>query len=184
MAGRILCATNLSTQSISTYRYALQKARENNAKILVCHIISQRSIKAAKRLAYFLNETGKDIVKEKTYYAYRRMREQLSALFTKELKDHPESADLIEHLLVYHCNIAEELVEKANQFGCEAIVLGSHRISFLTRFFSGGTAKKILKQTKKPVFMVSLKKSKINVATNKELMFCEAKTSILYSLRV
>jgi len=66
---RILCATNLSNKSISTYRYALQKARENNAKILVCHIISQRSIKAAKRLAYFLNETGKDIVKEKTYYA-------------------------------------------------------------------------------------------------------------------
>lgn len=31
-AGRILCATNLSNKSVSTYRYALQKARENNAK--------------------------------------------------------------------------------------------------------------------------------------------------------
>ena len=136
MAGRILCATNLSNQSISTYRYALQKARENNAKILVCHIISQRSIKAAKRLAYFLNETRKDIVKEKTYSAFRRMREQLSALFKKELKDHPAYADLIEHLLVYHGKVAEELVEKANRFGCEAIVLGSHNSSFVKRFLA------------------------------------------------
>ena len=155
--GRILCATNLSNKSISTYRYALQKARENNAKVLVCHIISQRSIKAAKRLAYFLNETGKDIVKEKTYYAYRSMREQLSALFTKELKDHPESVDLIEHLLVYHGNIAEELVEKANRFGCDTIVLGSHKSSFVKRFIPGGTAKKVVKQTQKPVFLVSMK---------------------------
>jgi nucleotide-binding universal stress UspA family protein len=165
MAGRILCVTSLSNQSISTYRYALLKARENNAKILVCHIISQRSIKAAKRLAYFLNETRKDIVKEKTYSAFRRMREQLSTLFKKELEDHPASEDLIEHLLVYHGNVAEEIVAKANRFGCEAIVLGSHNSSFVKRIFPGGTAKKVLKQTKKTVFMVSLKKGETNVST-------------------
>jgi len=157
--GRILCATNLSKQSISTYRYAFQKARENNAKILVCHIISQRSIKAAKRLAYFLNETRKDIVKEKTYSALQRMKEQLTSFLKKELKDHPESADLIEHLLVYHGNVAEELVEKANRFGCEAIVLGSHSTGALSRLLPGGTAKKVLNQTKKPVFLVSMKKA-------------------------
>ena len=157
VAGRILCATNLSNQSISTYHYALQKARENNAKILVCHVISQRSIKAAKKLAYFLNEARKDVVKEKTYTALQRMKEQLRALFKKEIKDHPEYADLIEHLLVYHGNVAEELVEKANRFGCDAIVLGSHCIGSLSRFLPGGTAKKVLKQTQKPVFLVSMK---------------------------
>ena len=99
-AGRILCATNLSNKSVSTYRYALQKARENNAKILVCHVISQRSIKAAKMLAYFLNEGQKDVVKEKTYSALQRMKEQLISFLKKDLKDHPESADLLEHLLV------------------------------------------------------------------------------------
>ena len=151
--GRILCATNLSNKSISTYRYALQKARENNAKILVCHIISQRSIKAAKRLAYFLNETRKDIVKEKTYYALQRMKEQLTPFLKKELKDHPESADLIEHLLVYHGNVAEELVEKANRFGCEAIVLGSHSIGFCkTIYCQVAQRRKFSNKPKNPYF--------------------------------
>jgi nucleotide-binding universal stress UspA family protein len=59
-------------------------------------------------------------------------------------------------------------VEKANRFGCEAIILGSHSTSFLTRFFSGGTAKKILQQTKKPVFMVSMKKGKIDIRSYNE----------------
>jgi nucleotide-binding universal stress UspA family protein len=161
--GRILCATNLSNKSISTYRYALQKARENNAKILVCHVISRRSIKAAKKLAYFLNEARKDVVKEKTYSALQRMKEQLTSFLKKEIKDHPEYTDLIEHLLVYHGNVAEELAEKANRFGCEAIVLGSHSTGALSRFLPGGTAKKVLNQTKKPVFLVSMKKGKLNI---------------------
>jgi nucleotide-binding universal stress UspA family protein len=162
---KILCATDLSDKSASTYLYAIQKAHENNANILVCHIISQRSIKVAKQVAYFLNESQKDVVKEKAYSALERMKEQLSDLFKKELKDHPEYADHIEHLLVYPGNAAEEIVEKANRFGCEAIVLGSsHSTSFLPRFFLGGTTKKVLKQTKKQVFMVSLKKGKLNIS--------------------
>ena len=119
-------------------------------------------------MAYFLNEIRKDIVKEKTYSALQRMQGQLSALFKKELKDHPEYADLVEHMLVYPGKVAEEIVEKANRFGCEAIVLGSHSTSFLTRFFSGGTTKKVLKQTKKPVFIVSVKKGKIDITSYNE----------------
>ncbi|MGV7224047.1 MAG: universal stress protein [Nitrospinales bacterium] len=161
--GRILCATDLSNKSAGTYRYAIQKAHEDNASVLICHVISQRSIKAAKRVAYFLNETRKDIVREKTYSALQHMQEQLNALFKKEIKNHPDYADLIEHLLIYHGNVAKELVEKANRFGCETIVLGSHSNSPLTRFFSGGTAQKVLKQTQKRVFIVSLKKGKMNI---------------------
>ena len=163
--GNILCATDLTDKSASTYRYAIQMAHENNANILICHVISQRSIKVAKRVAYFLNETRKDIVKEKTYSALQRMKEQLSALFKKELKDHPDYADHIEHMLVYHGKVAEEIVEKANRFGCDAIVLGSHRNSFVKAFFPGGTTKKILNQTKKPIFMVSMKKGKIDITS-------------------
>jgi nucleotide-binding universal stress UspA family protein len=163
--GRILCATDLSNKSVNTYRIAIQIAREKNSDIFVCHVISQRSIKAAKRVAYFFNETRKDIANEKIYSALQRMKEQLNALFKNELKDHPEYADLIEHLLVYIGEVAEEITEKANRFGCEAIVLGSHRNSFVKRFFPGGTTKNVLKRTNKPVFEVSMKKGELNIIT-------------------
>jgi hypothetical protein len=35
----------------------------------------------------------------------------------------------------------------------------------LKRFFPGGTTKKILNQTKKPIFMVSMKKGKIDITS-------------------
>jgi nucleotide-binding universal stress UspA family protein len=116
-------------------------------------------------VGYFLNETRKDFIREKKYLALQRMKEQLGSLLKKELKDHPEYADSIEHLLVYHGNVANELVEKANRFGCDAIVIGSHRNSFIKRLFPGGVTKKILSQTRKPIFMVSMKKGIIDVAS-------------------
>jgi len=165
---RILCATDLSGNCDYIYSCAMNLAGEKDASLLVLHVISQRSIKAAKTLAYFLNESQKDVVKEKTYSALRSMKEQLTSFLKKDLKNHSSYASLVEHKLVYTGEVAEEIVEKANRFGCEAIVLGAHNSSFVKRLFPGGTAKKVLNQTKKPVFMVSLKKGKINVKTYNE----------------
>ena len=165
---RLLCATDLSGNCDHIYNCAMNLAGERDAGLLVIHVISQRSIKAAKMLAYFLNEGQKDVVKEKTYSALQRMKEQLTAFLEKNLKDHPAYADFVEHMLVYPGNIADTIAEKADYFGCNAIVLGSHGNNYLKRFFSGGTTEKVLKQTKKTVFMVSLKKGKINVTTCNE----------------
>jgi nucleotide-binding universal stress UspA family protein len=162
---RILCATDLSGNCDHIYSCAMNLAGEKDASLLVLHVISQRSIKAAKTLAYFLNESQKDVVKEKTYFALQRMKEQLTSSLKKHLNNHPAHPGLVEHKLVYPGEVAEEIVEKANRFGCEAIVLGANNSSFVKRFFPGGTAKKVLKQTKKPVFLVSLKKGETNVTT-------------------
>ena len=66
---RILCATDLSGNCDHLYNYAMNLAGERDAGLMVIHVISQRSIKAAKTLAYFLNESQKDVVKEKTFLA-------------------------------------------------------------------------------------------------------------------
>jgi hypothetical protein len=68
-------------------------AGEKDANLLVIHVISQRSIKAAKTLAYFLNESQKDVVTKKTYSALRRMKDQLTTSLKKNLKNNPASAD-------------------------------------------------------------------------------------------
>jgi nucleotide-binding universal stress UspA family protein len=161
---RILCATDLSGNCDHIYSYAMNLAGERDAGLMVIHVISQRSIKVAKTLAYYLNESQKDVVKEKTISALQRMKAELSSFLTKEIKDHPEYPGLIEHMLVYPGTVADEILEKANRFGCEAIVLGSRGTSGLKRLFRCGTAKKVIGQTKKPVFLVSMKHGKINIS--------------------
>ncbi|MFQ5772408.1 MAG: universal stress protein [bacterium] len=102
------------------------------------------------------------MIKEKADAALQHMENQLEELNKKELKEHPEYANRVEALLVHHGKVAEEIVERANRFGCDAIVLGSSGSGFLKRIFSGGTMKKVFRKTKKPVFIVSMKKGKIN----------------------
>jgi len=162
---RILCATDLSGNCDHIYKCAMNLAAERGAGLMVIHVISQRSIKAAKALAYYLNDSQNDVVKKKAYSALQRMKKQLGSFLKKEIKDHPEYPGLVKHLLVYPGKVAEEIVEKANRFGCEAIVLGSHSHSFLTAFFSCRTKKNVLKQTKRSVFLVSVKKGKISITT-------------------
>ena len=161
---RILCATDLSGNCDHIYSCAMNLASERDADLMVIHVISQRSITAAKTWAYYLNESQKDVVKEKAYSALQRMKEELSNFLKKEVKDHPAYPGLVEHMLVYPGKVAEEIVEKANRFGCEAIVLGFRATSRLKPFFRCGTAKKVLGQTKKTVFLVSMKHGKINIS--------------------
>ncbi|MBW2406350.1 MAG: universal stress protein [Deltaproteobacteria bacterium] len=161
---RILCATDLSGNCNHIYSCAMNLASERDASLMIIHVLSQRSIKAAKTLACYLNESQKDVVKEKAYCVLQRMKEELSSFLKKEIKNHPEYPDLVEHLLVYPGKVAEEIVEKANRFGCDAIVLGPHRSNFVKRFFTGGTANNVLKRTKKPVFLVSVKHGKKNIS--------------------
>ena len=93
------------------------------------------------------------------------MEKQLRSFLEAEVKAHPEYPGLIEHLLVYPGKVAEEIVEKANRFGCEAIVIGSHSTGFLSAFLPWRTTKKVLKQTKKTVFLVAVKKGKLSITT-------------------
>jgi hypothetical protein len=58
---RILCATDLSGNCDHLYDCAMKLAGERDAGLMVIHVISQRSIKAAKTLAYYLTESQKDI---------------------------------------------------------------------------------------------------------------------------
>jgi nucleotide-binding universal stress UspA family protein len=162
---RVLCATDLSDNCDHIYKFAMELAGDRGAGLMVIHVISQRSIKATKTLAYFFNESPNGVVKEKAYSALRRMKEQLGSFLKKEIKQHPDYAGLVEHMLVCPGKVAEEIVEKANRFGCEAIVLGCHESSFLSAFFPCGTTKKVLRQTTKSVFLVSMKKAKLSITT-------------------
>lgn len=162
---RILCATDLSGNCEHVYKCAMNLACERGTRLLVINVVSQRAIKAAQTLAYYLNESQNEVVKEKTYAALLRMKAQLASFLKKEIKDHPDYPGLVEHLLVYTGKVAEEIVEKANRFGCEAIVLGAHGSGFLSAIFPWGTPKKVSKKTKKPLFLVCVKKGKLSVTT-------------------
>lgn len=68
-----------------------------------------------------------EAVSKKADSAIKRMENQLETICKKERKDPPEYVNNVEQLVVHYGKIAEEIVEKANMWGCESIVLGPHK---------------------------------------------------------
>lgn len=55
-------------------------------------------------------------------------------------------------------NTADIIIEYANQWNADVIVLGTHSHNILEKIFIGDVASKVLKNTKVPVYMVPTKK--------------------------
>ena len=129
---RILYATDLSSTSVYAYHYAIKYAIKHEAKLIVFHVISKRSITFSKIFATFFNEAHEHtIIKEKVNSAMKRMQNQLEILGKNNLINPPEFANNVEHLVVHYGKIAEEIVKKADMWGCKLIVIGPHKNGLL-----------------------------------------------------
>ena len=161
---RMLYATDLSDQSGDAVRYAVIYANKYKAKLIVFHVINQRSIFFSKILAIFFNEGQEHIIRQKKVNAALNHLENLLEMIRKEeLKDHSEYVNEIEHLVVHYGSIAEEIVEKANRWGCELIILGPRKRSLLRRIFLSSVVRKVIRGTDTPVHIIP---SSITTPTN------------------
>lgn len=159
LTDRILYATDLSSDPIGALRYAVNYANQHNAKLIVFHVISQRSIICSKIAAIFFNE-GQEykIRREKSDAALKRMENLVKTVCKRNPQNHREDIKNLEHLVVHYGRIAEEIVEKANRWGCELIVLGPRRKRFLGRIFLPSVARSVIRRTDKPVHIIKLQK--------------------------
>jgi nucleotide-binding universal stress UspA family protein len=156
---RMLYATDLSASSIDGIPYAINYAIRHNATLIVFHVINQRSITCSKMLATFFNEGQEHKIRqEKINSAFKRMEDLLDIIRKQELNNHPLHANKIEHLAVHYGRIAEEIVEKANRWACELIILGPHRKGFWGRIFLPGISRKVIRRTDKRVHIIKLPK--------------------------
>jgi nucleotide-binding universal stress UspA family protein len=88
----------------------------------------------------------------------KRMQYQLETIGKNNLEDPTEFVNNVEHLVVHYGKIAEEIVEKANRWGCELIVLGPHKNGFLKRLSPFSTSRKTLRHANKSVHFIPLPK--------------------------
>ena len=160
---RMLYATDLSTNSLYAFQYAVNYAIKNEAKLIVFHVINQRSITFSKILATFFNEAPKHkFIQEKSNAALKRMENLLEIIRKTKPNDNPTYVSKVEYLAVHHGRIAKEIVEKANWWGCDLIILGPRRRRFLGRIFLPSISRKVIRHTHKPVHIIQLPKGEID----------------------
>jgi nucleotide-binding universal stress UspA family protein len=78
--------------------------------------------------------------------------------YDKILAEKPEFEYMLVSTVICEGYPAEEILRRAIKLNCDAIFMGTHGKGFLRQTFLGSVAKKVLRQTRKPVFIIPLPK--------------------------
>ena len=161
---KILYATDLSKNSAHAFRYAVYFAKKFDAEIIILHIIEGASPNALKALSFYLKEEYiKEIQEEGVTHTIERIKNRLKIFFDKELSDDLEFTEKFTSIEVYRGFPEEEILKRADTFSCDAIIMGSHEKG-VTQTFLGTVAKRVLRRSRKPVFIIPLPKGKIDIS--------------------
>jgi len=156
---KILYATDLSENSAYAFRYAINSAKQHNAELVILHVMEVMD-RTTRNLvmAYVEGEFFTKKEKEKAVYTKDRIEKRLKVFFDKVRVEDPELTDTNISTEICEGYPAEEILRKADELSCDAIVMGTHGKGLLSRTFLGSVAKKVLRRTRKPVFIIPLPK--------------------------
>ena len=161
---RILYATDLSPNSAYVFRYAINSAKKHGAELFVLHVLEELRPSAKALIEAHLDpDTLKKITEGKSAHAKDRIQKRIKKVLEKELKNDPAIEGLITSIEVIEGYPADEILEKADRFNCDAIVMGTHGKGFLRHSYFGSTAKKVLRRVRKPVFIIPLPEGETDV---------------------
>ena len=154
---KILYSTDLSKNSAYAFLYATDLARCHDARIVILHAIEPTSpyVEAEARIT---DEDKRKHQEEATEEIKKRLE-----WFCKKAEDQigPPCAELVSKILVPRGHPPEEILNAADEEGCDVIVLGTHGKGFLAHAFLGSVSSAVLQRTRKPVFIIPLPSEKL-----------------------
>ena len=156
---KILYATDLSHNSVYALSYAMNLAVDHDADIIILHVFVRVDPASRIMLNVYLDDSRhKMITDEHIIEAKDLIKDHLKALRDEEFKDQPELADKVISIKVCEGFPAEKILQKSEELNCDVIVMGTHSKGIIANTFLGNTAKRVLRRTRKPVFIIPLPK--------------------------
>jgi len=92
------------------------------------------------------------------------IEKRLKIIRENELKNNPEFKDITISIEICEGFPAEEILSSADELNCDAIIMGTHSKGIIANTFLGSTAKRVLRRTRKPVFIIPLPKGETDIA--------------------
>ena len=142
----------------------ISSAKKHNASIIILHVLEEiPPFTRALVDSRIGEEKRKEILDERATKTVGRIRKRLEIFRDRELKDDPECIDMVESIEVCEGFPAEEILNKADELDCDAIIMGTHGKGTLSHTFLGSVAKRVLRRVRKPVFIIPLPKGEIDI---------------------
>jgi len=153
----ILYATDMTLNSEYAFKHAVMLARTSQAKIHLLHIVPE--IDAAFR-TYVSTIMGQGMLEsfeaKHEEEAHKDLKARLEQFIQDELADRPEDLKNIASIEVVHGDAVAKILMVADKLDADVIVMGTHGKGAITHAFLGSVAEKVLRKTKRPVFVIPI----------------------------
>ena len=136
----ILAPTDLSEDSRKGLHYAIRLATHFNARLTVLHVVDRPDV-----LDYLIGESLPEDPRRELQAAEQRLDS-----FVEELKQQHREVDAT--LVVG--NVCSQIVDHANLFESDLIVVSTHNYSWFKRLMTGSGAEKIARNAPCPILIV------------------------------
>ena len=163
---KILYTTDLSEGARYAFAYAVSLANTYKASITILHVLFEdQSIDSIA--SFYVGQEDWLKIKKRTYDEARealigKKRDNVAIkevlhTFSEKAKAQDEAPSFITDEIIVKSGIPENIIiEQADERNCDIIVMGSHGHGVLVGAVIGSTARRVLRQSKKPVFVVPL----------------------------
>ncbi|WP_155319192.1 universal stress protein [Desulfosarcina alkanivorans] len=154
---RVLYATDLSDNSAYAFGYAINLAAKFDAEVVVLHVIDKTMESTQIMFAGYINYTPiEGDLEKRIALIHEDIRKRLKGFIDKNVAADPESAGKVVQIEISKGYPADEILKKADELHCDAIVMGTHGKGIVSRSFFGSVAKRVLRRVRKPVFVIPL----------------------------
>ena len=161
---RVLYATDLSPNSAYAFRYAVTSAIQHGAAIVILHVFELIPASARAMIEPYLTGVQRHkLLEEHAADAKALIENRIRQFSEKELQDKAEFENSVISIEVCEGFPAEVILTKADELNCDAIVMGTHGKGNIGHTFFGSTAKRVLRRTRKPVFIIPLPRGETDI---------------------
>ncbi len=156
---KILYATDLSESARHAFGYAADLAQRYGALMTIVYVMENMSAIVEQEVKETIGQTEWDRLKSERLYQVTKKTKARLEDFCQEMNSEIDSCRLlVEDILVIRGNPPEEILNVSKNINADMIVMGSYGYNILEDVLIGGTARKVVRQSKKPVLVVRLPK--------------------------
>lgn len=151
----ILYATDMGSHMRPVFRFAIEMARQHEAKIIMLHVIEPLSSGVIATIDVYMPKfNAQEVLRDGMKKTLVEMQKRLDNFCEDEKIKDPSDCNVISKVKVVNGHSAESIVNQAEKLGVDLIVVGTHTNPSITTNFLGSTARKVTLLSKIPVLVV------------------------------
>ncbi|MCU7940912.1 MAG: universal stress protein [gamma proteobacterium symbiont of Bathyaustriella thionipta] len=151
----ILYATDMGDHMRPVFRFAINIAKDSDAKIIMLHVIEPLNSGVLVTIDVYMPKfNAKEVLKDGMKKALAKMQTRLNNFCQDEQTNNPSDRGLVSKVKVVSGRSAESIVHQAEQMGADLIVVGTNTSSSISSNLLGSTARNVTQLSKIPVLVV------------------------------